>query len=45
MRVVDVYRREGTKLAENWIFIDLPYYLLQQDVDVLERTRRVTRRG
>jgi predicted ester cyclase len=38
MRVVDVYRREGDRLAENWIFIDLLYWMLQQDVDVLERT-------
>jgi len=38
MRVVDVYRREGEKLAENWIFIDLLYWMLQQGVDVLERT-------
>lgn len=45
MRVVDVYRRDGDKLAENWIFIDLLYFMLQQDIDVLERTRRVSRRG
>jgi predicted ester cyclase len=44
MRVVDVYRREGDKLAENWIFIDLLYWLLQQDVDLLERTRSILRR-
>jgi hypothetical protein len=44
MRVVDIYRREGAKLAENWIFIDLLYWMLQQDVDVLERVRRITRR-
>lgn len=41
MRVVDVYRRQGEKLAENWVFIDLPYWLLQQGVDVLERTRAI----
>jgi predicted ester cyclase len=44
MRVVDVYRREGDKLAENWIFIDLLHWMLQQDVDVLERTRSILRR-
>jgi hypothetical protein len=38
MRVVDVYRRHGAKLAENWIFIDLLHWMLQQGVDVLERT-------
>jgi len=37
MRVVDIYRREGDKLAENWVFIDLPYYLKQQGLDVIER--------
>lgn len=41
MRVVDVYRREGDKLAENWVFIDIPYWLKQQGLDVLERTRRI----
>ena len=44
MRVVDIYRREGDKLAENWILIDLPYWLLQQDLDVLERTRQIVKR-
>ena len=39
MRVVDMYRRDGDKLAENWIFIDMLYWMLQQDVDVLERCR------
>lgn len=38
MQVVDVYRREGDKLAENWVLIDLPYWLKQQGLDVLERT-------
>lgn len=37
MRVVDIYRRDGDKLAENWVLIDLPYYLKQQGLDVLER--------
>ena len=37
MRVVDVYRRDGDKLAENWVLIDIPYWLLQQGLDVLER--------
>ena len=38
MRVVDIYRRAGDKLAENWVLIDLPYWLKQQGLDVLERT-------
>ncbi len=44
MRVVDMYRRDGDKLAENWIFIDMLYWMMQQDVDVLERTRYIVRR-
>lgn len=35
LRVVDVYRREGEKLAENWIFFDTLHYLKMQGVDVL----------
>ena len=38
MQVVDVYRREGDKLAENWVLIDLVWWLKQQGLDVLERT-------
>lgn len=41
MRVVDVYRREGEKLLENWVIIDIPYWLKQQGLDVLERTRSI----
>jgi predicted ester cyclase len=41
MRVVDVYRRDGNKLAENWVFIDLLYFLKQQGLDVLERNRQL----
>ena len=37
MRVVDIYRRDGDKLAENWIFIDFLHYMLLLGVDVLER--------
>ena len=43
MRVVDIYRRDGEKLAENWIFIDLLYFLMQQGVDVLGRTEKILR--
>ena len=38
MRVIDIYRREGDKLAENWIFIDLLHFWKQQGVDILART-------
>ena len=41
MQVVDVYRREGDKLVENWVLIDLPYWLKQQGLDVLTRTQQI----
>ncbi|MEM6410374.1 MAG: ester cyclase [Pseudomonadota bacterium] len=37
MRIVDIYRRQGLKLSENWVFIDLPHYLKQQGLDLLAR--------
>lgn len=41
MRVVDVYRRDGDKLAENWVIIDLPHWLSMQGLDVLARMRQL----
>ena len=41
MQVVDIYRREEDKLAENWVFIDLPYWLKQQGLDLLGRTQEI----
>lgn len=41
MQVVDVYRREGDKLAENWVLIDIPYWLKQQGLDIFERTQSI----
>lgn len=43
MRVVDLYRREDDKLAENWVFIDLLHYLCEQGLDVLARSREINR--
>jgi hypothetical protein len=43
MRIVDIYRREGNKLAENWVYIDLLHYLFEQGLDVLERMRKINR--
>ena len=40
MRIVDLYRRQGDKLAENWIFIDHLHFLDQLGVDLLARQRR-----
>ena len=45
MRVVDVYRRDGDKLAENWVFIDLLHYLSMQGLDVLGRLRETLDTG
>lgn len=38
MRVVDIYRRDGDKLAENWVFIDILYYLAQHGIDLLKNS-------
>lgn len=37
-RVIDIYRRDGDKLAENWVFIDLLHFWKMQGVDILART-------
>ena len=37
MRVVDIYRRDGDKLAENWVFIDLLHFLHMQGHDILSQ--------
>lgn len=39
MRIVDLYRRDGDLLAENWIFIDHLHFLNQLGIDLLERER------
>ena len=44
-RVVDVYHREGDKLVENWVIIDLPYWLKQQGLDILKRTQSIANPG
>jgi hypothetical protein len=40
-RVVDIYRREGDKLAENWIFIDMLHFFRSQGVDLLARMAQI----
>jgi hypothetical protein len=40
-RVVDIYRRSGDKLAENWIFIDMLHWFKSQGVDILERSASI----
>jgi len=41
MRVIDMYRVEDGKLAENWIFIDILHFLNMQGLDVLKRMEAV----
>jgi len=33
-RVIDIYRREGEKLVENWIFIDLLYFWKSSGIEL-----------
>ncbi|MFO7886776.1 MAG: nuclear transport factor 2 family protein [Eubacteriales bacterium] len=41
MQVVDVYCREGDKLSENWVLIDIPFWLKQQGLDIFKRTKNI----
>lgn len=42
-RVIDIYRRAGDKLAENWIFIDLLHFWKTQGLDILARMQDTPR--
>ncbi|MEO0412526.1 MAG: nuclear transport factor 2 family protein [Pseudomonadota bacterium] len=44
MRVVDIYRRQGDKLAENWVFIDILYYLFQHGIDLLKTPQALAKK-
>ena len=41
MQVVDVYYRKDDKLSENWVLIDIPFWLKQQGLDIFERTQQI----
>ena len=41
MRVVDIYRRDGEKLSENWVLIDLPWWLKQQGLDIFSHIKEI----
>jgi len=41
MRVVDIYRRQGDKLTENWVLIDFPWWLKQQGLNIIERIKKI----
>lgn len=45
MQVVDVYSLEDGKLSENWVIIDLPLWLKQQNLDVFKRTAEILNPG
>lgn len=34
MRVCDFWRRDGDKLAENWVFVDIPHVLAQMGMEL-----------
>ena len=36
MRVIDIYRRDGNKLAENWVFIDFLHFWKMQGIEILK---------
>ena len=38
MNIVDIYRRDGDKLSENWIFIDLLGFWMQHGIDILSES-------
>ncbi|OED43140.1 polyketide cyclase [Endozoicomonas sp. (ex Bugula neritina AB1)] len=41
MQVVDVYYRKDDQLSENWVLIDIPFWLKQQGLDIFERTQQI----
>ena len=41
MQVVDVYSCHDGMIEENWVLIDLPWWLKQQGLDVFERTQKI----
>ena len=36
MRVINIYRRDGNKLAENWVFIDFLHFWKMQGIEILK---------
>ena len=41
-RVVDIYRVQDGKIAENWIFMDLLHFMKTQGVDILDNMKKRT---
>ncbi|MEH6590548.1 MAG: ester cyclase [Halioglobus sp.] len=42
LRVMDIWRREGDRLRENWVAIDIPDMLLQMGLDVFAQMKAIT---
>ena len=42
MRVVDLYRRDGNKIAENWVIIDHLHFLKLLGIDLLEKNKELS---
>ncbi len=38
---IDIYYIKDGKISENWCYFDIPYWLKQQGVDILDRTRKI----
>ncbi len=45
LRVMDIWRREGTLLKENWVAIDIPQMLAQMGFDVFAQMKAITTGG
>lgn len=45
LRVMDIWRREGNHLRENWVAIDIPDMLLQMGLDVFEQMKTIIKAG
>lgn len=44
LRVMDIWRREGALLKENWVAIDIPHMLLQMGIDVFKPLKTIKTR-
>lgn len=44
LRVMDIWRREGSLLKENWVAIDIPHMLQQMGLDVFAQMRAIINR-
>lgn len=45
LRVIDIWRRQGELLQENWVAIDIPHMLAQMGLDVFEQMKAITTAG